>query len=166
MGFFQTFFVIQFVKSSRKGICGLKVIIQNLSWKLCFVKPEEREYVSQEILIITKNYCWLFLWITLGMSRFRRGEDWSRWGLEDWGVQSPDVLFSGFLENFFLSKISIFLFTHAHIKKISFHPPCFVLNVIDKIQIQPIPSPSIIILQLHHLLKNSYTYLCVFFFVL
>ena len=61
MGFFQTLFVIQFVKSSRKGICGLKVIIQNLSWKLCFVKPEEREYVSQEILIITKNYCWLFL---------------------------------------------------------------------------------------------------------
>ena len=72
VGFFQTFFVIQFVKSSRKGICGLKVIIQNLSWKLCFVKPEEREYVPQEILIITKNYCWLFLWITLGMSRFRR----------------------------------------------------------------------------------------------
>ena len=48
------------------------MIIQNLSWKLSFVKPEEREYVSQEILIIMKNYCWLFLWITLGMSRFRR----------------------------------------------------------------------------------------------
>ena len=71
-GFFQRFFVIQFVKRSRKGDLWFKSDNSNLSWKLCFVKPEEREYVSQEILIIMKNYCWLFLWITLGMSRFRR----------------------------------------------------------------------------------------------
>ena len=72
-GFFQRFFVIQFVKRSRKGDLWFKSDNSNLSWKLCFVKPEEREYVSQEILMITKNYCWLFLWIILGMSRFRRG---------------------------------------------------------------------------------------------
>ena len=40
--------------------------------KLCFVNTEESKYVDKKLSQDWGSFCRLFLWITLGMSRFRR----------------------------------------------------------------------------------------------
>ena len=40
--------------------------------KLCFVNTEESKYVDKKLRQDWGSFCRLFLWITLGMSRFRR----------------------------------------------------------------------------------------------
>ena len=65
----EKFIYLVFFKTKERIflVCHFKNTLETL-----FCTTEEKEFVREEIQVILKNYCWLFLWILAKEARFRR----------------------------------------------------------------------------------------------